>query len=79
MYDAPGPARKRTTGAMSSGLPSRPSAICPMSAFRAASGSSAVMSVSMYPGATALTRTPRPASSLATALVRPMSPALDAA
>ena len=39
----------------------------------------AVMSVSMKPGETALTRMLRLASSLASDLVRPMSPALDAA
>ena len=48
-------------------------------AVRAASGRTAVISVSMKPGATALTVTPRVASSLARDLVRPMSPALLAA
>ena len=78
MYVAPGPARKRTTGAMSSGFPNRARAICDISASRAASGRSEVMSVSIYPGATALTRTPREASSFATDFVSPISPALEA-
>jgi hypothetical protein len=46
---------------------------------RAASGSPAVMSVSMKPGATALTRMLRLASSRATDFVRPMRPAFVAA
>ena len=48
-------------------------------ASRAFSGMAAVMSVSMKPGATALTVMLRLASSLAAALVRPMRPALLAA
>ena len=44
-----------------------------------ASGTSLVMSVSMKPGATALTVTPRRATSAATVLVRPIRPALAAA
>jgi hypothetical protein len=49
-----------------------------MSALRAASGSAAVISVSIYPGATAFTRTLRDATSRASDLVKPMSPALAA-
>ena len=45
----------------------------------AASGMAAVISVAMKPGATALTVTPREASSLARDLVMPMRPALLAA
>ncbi len=44
--------------------------------FLMSSGSSSVMSVVMKPGATALQVTPRPASSRATALVKPIRPAL---
>ena len=42
----------------------------------ASSGSTAVMSVSIKPGATALTVMPRPASSRAMALVMEMTPPL---
>ena len=52
---APGPARKQTASAMSSGRPSLPSGICPASATRCGSASDLVMSVSMKPGATMLT------------------------
>ena len=64
---------------MSCGVPSRSSGICPDSAARASGVIAAVMSVSMKPGATAFTRMLRDASSFATDLVRPMSPALLAA
>ena len=53
-------------------------AIAERAASRAASGSARVMSVSMKPGATALQRTPRPASSRAVVFVSPMTPALAA-
>src|SRR5437588_3409 len=42
------------------------------------SPSTAVMSVSMKPGATALTVTPRPANSSAALRVKPITPALEA-
>ena len=62
------------------GKPSRTSAAMrPAMASRCLSVSAAVMSVSMKPGATALQRMFFPASSLATDLVRPMTPALKAA
>ena len=48
-------------------------------ALSTASGRSFVMSVSMKPGATALTVTPRRATSAAIVLVIPISPALAAA
>ena len=51
----------------------------PSAASQTVSESSAVMSVSMKPGATALARTLRDASSRATDFVRPMTPALAAA
>ena len=51
----------------------------PKSASLALSGSAAVMSVSMNPGAMAFTVTPRLPNSLASDLVMPMSPALLAA
>ena len=50
-----------------------------MSAARVFSSSTAVMSVSMKPGAMALTVMPREPSSLATDLVKPMRAALLAA
>src|SRR5699024_7468146 len=79
MYAAPGPARKATASATSSGRPVRPAGTAPRAACLAASGMAAVISVSMKPGATALTVTPRAANSLARLLVRPISPALLAA
>ena len=72
-------ARKATAFAMSSGLPKCPSGICAADAFFTSSDNTAVISVSINPGATALTVTPRDASSLAALLVIPMIPALDAA
>jgi len=47
-------------------------------AFLAFSGSFAVISVSINPGAIALTVTPLGASSLAAVLVKPISPAFEA-
>ena len=65
--------------AMSSGLPSEPRGICLSSSAFMSSLSTAVMSVSMKPGARALTVMPREASSRARDFVRPMRPALLAA
>ena len=64
---------------MSSAGPNQPIGICfKMSAFNS-SFSSDVMSVSMKPGAMALTVMPRDANSRATDCVKPISPALLAA
>jgi len=53
--------------------------ICCSTACRCESGNTCVMSVSMNPGATALTVTLRGASSFANALVNPTMPAFEAA
>src|SRR5262249_35358119 len=79
MNPAAGEARKVTTPATSSGVPSRPSGVSARSRSRCSSASSAVMSVLMYPGATAFTRTPRGPHSRARARTMPMRPALAAA
>src|SRR5574342_865370 len=78
-YAALSLASQATQSATSCAVPSRASGIISISFCRAASGSAAVMSVSMKPGATALTRMLREASSRATDLVRPMRPTLAAA
>jgi len=52
---------------------------CKVIAVRCSSVSTAVMAVSMYPGATAFTVIVRLASSRASDRVRPMRPALEAA
>ena len=62
--------------AISSGLPMRLSGTAFMAASSALWFISRVISVSTKPGAMALHVTPRLASSLATVLVRPISPAL---
>ena len=64
---------------MSCGEPSRSSGICANSAACASSVIAAVMSVSMKPGATTFASMLREASSFATDLVSPISPALLAA
>src|SRR5690348_5359383 len=79
MYAAYSDARKPTIPAMSFGVPRRSSGICAESVVRASGVIAAVMSVSMNPGATTLARIFRDASSFATDLVRPISPALLAA
>ena len=50
-----------------------------MTAARCDSVSTAVMSVETYPGATTLTVMPREATSRASALLNPITPAFDAA
>lgn len=77
MYSAAGSiAKKRTMPATSLDFPSLPNGI----AFLIPSKSSfSVMSLSMNPGQTALTVTPRAANSFALALVRPRTPPLAAA
>jgi len=79
MYPERSDARNETSPATSSGRPMRPIGMARCNSSRTASGSVPVMSVVMYPGATALTVMDRSASSLATAKVIPMSPALAAA
>src|ERR1035437_1077120 len=71
--------RKAVGHAMSAGVPSRASGICPRSAERASGVIALVISVSMNPGAIALHRMLREASSFATDLVSPIRPALLAA
>src|SRR6185312_8217023 len=74
-YEAASEARKRTHAATSSGVPARLAGIAASrSPFR-----SAVMSVSIRPGATALTVTPRRATSAATVFVIAIRPAFEAA
>ncbi len=70
-------ARKATAFATSSGCPNLPSGVIWMPQSLSSWGRSAVSSVSMNPGATALTVMLRPPTSLARALVRPMRPALE--
>ena len=75
---ARGDARKATAAATSSGVPSRPSGMR-VKSFSFCSGViTSVMAVSMKPGATAFTRTPRGASSLADVFVSPITPAFEA-
>ena len=60
-------------------MPKRLSGICSSSLFFTLSGMFETISVSMNPGATALTVMPLPASSLASDLVKAATPALEAA
>ena len=79
IYPASSAAKKATARATSSLCPKRPMGMDFRRASRAASGSTAVISVSIKPGATRFTVTLRLASSLAMDLLMPMSPALLAA
>src|SRR5512142_1415433 len=76
MYDASGLIRKRTAEATSSGVPVRSMGIALRICSTGTSGSS--MSVSIRPGATQFTVILRFASSTASAVAAPMTPALDA-
>jgi hypothetical protein len=79
MNSASGEARNRTADAISSGRPSR-RINAPSTAFsRIFCGNRAVIGVSTKPGATAFTRIPSRASSVATARVSAMSPPFEAA
>jgi hypothetical protein len=78
-YLAFGEARNAITSPTSAGSPRRPSGTFAISSAVTDSGSCAVISVAMYPGHTAFTVMPRDASSRASALVSPSSPALEAA
>ena len=76
MYAAPSEHRNATTAATSSGLPSRRIGIMRITS---STGTFAIISVSIRPGATLFTVIWRFASSCASARVAPMSPALEAA
>src|SRR5262249_1469776 len=71
--------RNRTAPATSSGSPSRPSGVFWSISARISSEISSVNLLVMYPGAMTFARTPRLPSSRASAFVRPMIPAFDAA
>ena len=75
IYPAPSDARNPTDCAISASVPARPSGIVAIIAARCFSSSTAVMAVSMYPGATAFTVIPREATSRASERVSPISPA----
>ncbi len=72
-------ARKRTAPATSEGSPRRPSGVFCSIASVASSGSTSVSCVFTYPGTTTFARTFRLPSSRASAFVKSMIPALDAA
>ena len=77
---APGLARKTIASATSCGSPPWPSALRRRATSRMATGIAAVRRVSMNPGATALTVTPRVGEALgASARTQPTIPAFDAA
>src|SRR6266851_5903401 len=76
MNEARSDARKAIASATSRGVPARPSAAPSIIDFFACSDKSRVMSVSIQPGLTALTRMLRLPTSRASALVNPISPAL---
>src|SRR3954463_7644445 len=79
IYAASSDARKHTAAAMSSGVPSRLSGILAAHSSCAVPVIARVMSVSISPGATTLTVMLRDATSCATDLANPISPAFDAA
>src|SRR5215207_4006338 len=79
IYDASSDARKHTAAATSSGAPRRPSGICCDQSCFALPTRRRVMSVSMSPGATTFTVMLREATSRASALQKPISPAFEAA
>ena len=79
MYDASSDAKNATARATSCGVPARPAGMPEHMKSLAACGMAAVISVSIKPGATALTVMPRDATSRASDLVIPMRPALLAA
>jgi hypothetical protein len=76
---APGLARNTSAAATSSGWPPWPSADSRRATCRIATGTAAVIRVSMKPGATAFAVIPRAASSGASARTQPAIPALVAA
>ncbi len=80
VYEASGPSRWAIAPATSSGSPARPSGIRPAAVSgRSGTPERAWMVVRMMPGATALTRMPRGASSFASPTVRVSVAALTAA
>src|SRR5262249_52852812 len=79
MNEASSEQRNRTAPATSDGSPSRPSGVAASIASFAASGSTSVSPVFPYPGRTTFGRTPREPSSRASAFVKPMIPAFEAA
>src|SRR5213595_2292301 len=78
MNEASSEQRKRTAPATSSGSPKRWRGVFDSISSRMSSEIARVSRVSTYPGATTFARTPRGASSRASAFVKPMIPALDA-
>ena len=78
MYRASSLARNTTAAATSWARPIFPSGIIESARSFAFSGRTCVIFVSMKPGATAFAHTFRPASSRATVLVNPTTPAFDA-
>ena len=78
MYSERGEAKNDTQSATSLGVPKRFRGMEEAYLSLTSSGRPAVMSVSIKPGATALTLTDRPANSLAADFVKPMIPAFAA-
>ena len=78
MYLALSDAKKTTVSAMSSTSPKRPNGIVATAASFTESERTSVISVATNHGATAFTVILRDASSFAAALVRPITPALEA-
>ena len=78
MYAASSDARNATALLISSTLPILERGIISSTDFFCSSDKTFVISVSIYPGATALTVIPRDASSFAADLVIPITPALEA-
>ncbi len=76
IYDASSDAKNATAPASSSGVPTRPNGICFTAFCLKSSLKTAVMAVSMKPGATALQVMLRELTSRAMAMVSPISPAL---
>ena len=78
MYFARSDAKNTTASATSSTVPNAPSGIVLHASSFTASESLSVISVAINPGATAFTVIPRDDNSFAVALVRPITPALEA-
>src|ERR1022692_3731911 len=76
MYDALSLARNSAVRATSSAAPNRPSGMRDLYVVWTASGKTDVISVSIKPGAIALTRRPREPNPSATDFVRPSTPGL---
>ena len=78
IYDAESEARKRTASATSSGLPIRPEGISSVKAAISCGVKEAFIEVPIIPGETQFTVIPEGATSLASALVKPIKAAFDA-